>query len=100
MGSSYFSSTAKYADRFSHAVTANGLKEMIIAKVVLGDVYDCGTSRDESLRFPPVKEAHDQDSSLLNLRYDSLSGIIKNTRVYMTYDNLKAYPAYIIKYSL
>ena len=40
----YFASTAQYADRFSH--TLNGLKEMIIAKVVLGDVYDCGTSRD------------------------------------------------------
>ena len=55
----YFASTAQYADRFSH--TLNGLKEMIIAKVVLGDVYDCGTSRDESLQFPPVKKAHDQD---------------------------------------
>ena len=57
---------------------------MIIAKVVLGDMYDCGTSRDESLQFPPLKKAHDQDSSLLNVRYDSLSGITKNTRVYMT----------------
>lgn len=96
----YFASTAQYADRFAHTVTANNLKEVIIAKVVLGDVYDCGTRRDDSLRFPPVKEAHDLDSSLQNIRYDSVSGITKNTRVYMTYDNRKAYPAYIIKYRL
>ena len=72
MGISYFASTAQYADRFLHIL--NGLKEMIIVKVVLGDVYDCGTSQDGSLQFPPVKKAHDQDSSLLNVRYDSLSG--------------------------
>ena len=39
MGISYFASTAQYAERFSHTVTANSLKEMIIAKVVLGDIY-------------------------------------------------------------
>ena len=92
----YFASTAQYADRFAHTVTANNLKEVIIAKVVLGNVYDCGTRRDDSLRFPHAKEAHDLDSSLQNIRYDSVSGITKNTRVYMTYDNRKAYPAYII----
>ena len=35
----YFSSTAQYADRFSHK-TASGHKELLIAKVVLGDVYE------------------------------------------------------------
>lgn len=94
----YFASTAQYADKFAH-VTTNDQKEILIAKVILGEVYDCGTSKDETLRIPPIKSAHDQHSSLLNIRYDSVSGITKDVRVYMTYDNRKAYPAYIIRYS-
>ena len=66
-GISYFAYTAQYADRFSHTMTVS-----IIAEVVLGDVYSVMYSRDESLQFPPVKEAHDLDLSLLNVRYDSV----------------------------
>ena len=38
MGISYFASTAQYVDCFSHTVTGNDIKGMIIAKVVLSDV--------------------------------------------------------------
>ena len=46
-GSAKFASTAQYADKFAH-VTTNDQKEILIAKVILGEVYNCGTSKDET----------------------------------------------------
>lgn len=54
-----------------------------------------GKKKDNTLRIPPVKEL--QSASLVNVRHDSISGLLRNSRIYMTYDNDKAYPAYIIK---
>ena len=71
--------------------------EIFFANVLLGEIYDCGKQRDESLRLPPIKLQ--QTSSLVNSRYDSISGISKDTRIYMIYSNNKAYPTYIINYS-
>ena len=69
----------------------------ILMHVLLGEIYDCGKQRDETLRLPPIKPQ--QTSILINSRYDSISGISNDTRVYMIYSNSKAYPTYIIKYS-
>lgn len=93
---SYFAATAKYADRYAH-VCMDGTKEIFFANVLLGEIYDYGKQRDESLRLPPIKLQ--QISSLVNSRYDSISGISKDTRIYMIYSNNKAYPTYIINYS-
>ena len=43
--------------------------------------------------MPLVKET--SHNNLESLKFDSVSGITKDTRVYMLY---KAYPAYIVKY--
>ena len=69
---------------------------MFIVKVILGEIFDCGEKKDSTLRIPPVKEL--QLASMVNVRYDSISGISKNSRIYMIYD--KAYPAYNIKYTM
>lgn len=36
--------------------------------------------------------------NLENVKYDSISAITKDTRVYMLYEANRAYPAYIVKY--
>ena len=91
----YFSESIKYADRFAHT-TPDGDKELIVALVLTGEAYDCGTSQNRELRMPPVKETPHNDFE--SVKFDSVSGITKNTRVYMLYEANRAYPAYIVKY--
>ena len=71
----------------------DGNKEIILANLLLGQFYDHGKQRDETLRLPPIKLQ--QTSLLVNSRYDSISGISNDTCIYMIYNN-KAYPTYII----
>ena len=71
---------------------------MLVAKVIIGEIFDCGEKKDNTLRIPPVKGLQSVPLNLVNVRYDSISGLSRNSIVYMTYDN-KAYPAYIIKYT-
>ena len=74
----------KYADRFAHT-TPYGDKELIVALVLTGEAYDCGTSNLECHLTP-----HNDFESV---KFDRVSGITKNTRVYMLYE---IYPAYIV----
>lgn len=90
----YLTDCALYADRFAH-ITATG-KEIIIAKALIGEAFDCGTERNKDLRVPPIKQKSMQN--MVNVKYDCISGITKNTRVYMLYDNNRTYPAYIVQY--
>ena len=71
---------------------------MIIVYVLTGEPYDCGTKQNKEIRMPPVK-SRSQDN-ILNVKYDSVSAISKDTRVYyiMLYETNRAYPAYVVKY--
>ena len=91
----YFSESSKYADRFAHT-TPEGDKELMIVLVLTGEAYDCGTKQNKELRMPPIKD-RSQDN-LENIKYDSISAISKDTRVYMLYEAYRAYPAYVVKY--
>ena len=96
----YFAVDAKYSHKFTHIAT-DGLMEILLAKVITGDSCDCNP--DSSLRMPPLKPSTgDVDSPIhfIQSRYDSVTGITKGSRVYMTYDNSKAYPSYLIRYSI
>ena len=61
-------------------VCMDGTKEIFLQMKFM-TVHD--KQRDESLRLPPIKVQ--QTSSLVNSRYDSISGISKDTRIYMIY---------------
>ena len=73
-------------------------KEIIIAKALIGESFDYGTERNRSLKMPPIKQASRQN--MVNIKYDSVAGITKDTRVYMLYENNKVYPLYIVQYKL
>ena len=75
---------------------SNDERVVIIAKALIGESFDFGTLKKKDLRMPPIKESSKQNMS--NIRYDSVSGITKNVRVFMLYHNYRAYPSYIVHY--
>ena len=93
----YLSDSALYSNNFAHQ-TLSGEREIIIALALIGEAFDYGTVRNKELRVPPIKEKSIQN--MINIKYDSIAGTTKNTRVYMLYDNYKTYPMYIVKYQI
>ena len=93
----YFAKKASYSDKYAFT-SARGTKELLLAKVLTGDSFE--SEQNPSLRMPPEKPKVYQSSSvqLKQLRYDSVNGMTNNCRIYMTYANDKAYPAYLICY--
>ena len=92
----YFAESAQYSNQFSYT-SVTGNKQIILARVTLGKTFDYGTERSPNLRMPP-KLPVPGPLSFQNQRYDSVGGKTRGTNVFMTYDNMKAYPAYIIEY--
>ena len=75
----YFAENANYSDKYAHC-TPQGEKEMFVAKVILGEIFDSGEKNDNTLRIPPIREL--QSTSLVNVRYDSISGLSRNLRIH------------------
>ena len=90
----YFAENASYSNTYAHT-TADGYKEVFLVKVLTGDSYN--SPPDPSLRKPPSKSTESSGGGL-QLLYDTVTGRTHGSQVYMTYDNDKAYPAYLIKY--
>ena len=91
----YFAVNASYSHTYAHPM-ATGYRQMFLVKVVVGASYDCPSN--SSLRMPPEKQS--KTTSMFGVeRYDSVSGTTKGSKVYIIYDNLKAYPFYLITYT-
>ncbi len=90
----YFAVNASYSDTYSYSVPT-GDQQMFLVYVLTGDSHTCGS--DGSLRMPPKKNSNAAGENL-DVRYDTVTGNTNGSDVYMTYDNLKAYPAYLITY--
>ena len=114
----YFAVNSSYSDQY--AFVSGSTKEMFLVKVLTGDSYECNP--DSSLRLPPKKPVSQaspkttvtssrgttvtgEDNAWVEgslrfevQRYDTVTGTTGGSRVYMTYDNEKSYPAYLIRY--
>ena len=111
----YFAVNASYSH--GYAFTRGGYREMFLVKVLTGDSYE--SPQNSQLRLPPEKEttqAHHKTAVASNrgeevnersradtlkfetVRYDTVTGTTGGSCVFMTYDNAKAYPAYLIQY--
>ena len=90
----YFAMNASYSHNYAHVNTATGKREMFLVKVLTGDSYRCAPNH--SLRMPPHKPS--TGCGQLRTKYDTVTGITNDCQVFMTYDNEKAYPAYLIQY--
>ncbi len=88
----YFAKNSSYSDSFAYKDA--GLKKMFVAWVLTGISHD--SPQDNSLTMPPNRDQ--DDPSKVRCRYDSVTGIAGGTRVYITYNNTHAYPAYLIVY--
>ena len=92
----YFAVNASYSDTYSYSAPT-GDQQMFLVHVLTGDSHTC--SSDGSLRMPPKKNSYATAAGEnLDVRYDTVTGNTNGSDVYMTYDNLKAYPAYLITY--
>ena len=63
--------------------------ERKITKALIGDY---GIQQNRQLKVPLTKQEPLQ--KMVNIKYESVAGITRNTRVYMIYDN-KTYPLYV-----
>ena len=93
----YFAVNSSYSHYY--AFNTNGVQKMFAAYVLTGNSRFLNP--DNSLRKPPLlhKESGDSDTSV-ERRYDSVCGTTRGTRVYITYDNEHAYPAYLNTYGM
>ena len=91
----YFAEKACYSHHYASSPNAT-TKQMFLAEVIVGD--SCFCRPDRSLLVPPIKKEK-SDLGLAVERYDSVTGITGGSRVWIVYDNSKAYPSYLITYS-
>eukprot|EP01127_Copromyxa_protea_P019900 TRINITY_DN6552_c0_g1_i1.p1 TRINITY_DN6552_c0_g1~~TRINITY_DN6552_c0_g1_i1.p1 ORF type:complete len:946 (+),score=151.03 TRINITY_DN6552_c0_g1_i1:32-2869(+) len=89
----YFAEKAVYSHDYCHP-TADGKKQIFLAVVITGDTHDCPP--DRNLKVPPERKTKKTDMAVE--RYDSVTGITNGSRVYIVYENNKAYPLYLITY--
>ena len=87
----YFAMNASYSNSYAHSCPGNR-RQMLLAFVLVGHEYNCHS--DSSLTKPPVRNATGE----IRRRYDCVSGTTAGSKVYITYENDKAYPAYLITY--
>lgn len=85
----YFAVNAKYSDAYAYKATA-GTKQMLLADVLVGD-FCFVDKKNPDLRMPPAKSG-------TNVKYDSVKANTDGSDIYVTYNNLQAYPQYLITY--
>ena len=94
----YFATNASYSVKYAHSRCDN-TKELFLAKVLTGNSFE--SPPNKTLSMPPEKPAtSNSEIKLKQVRYDSVNGVTRNCRVYMTYSNDKAYPAYLVQFSM
>lgn len=92
----YFAVNASYSDSYAYHC-GNNVRKMFAAFVLVGNSYF--SLPDGKLTKPPLLDESDGSSTSVQHRYDSVCGNTGGTRVYITYDNDHAYPAYLITYT-
>ena len=85
----YFAKNASYSKDYSF-VHPDNQRTMFLAEVLLGDYAKLG--KNKSLLRPPPKPD--------GTPYDSVKGQTGNSDVYMVYNNCKAYPRYLVTYTV
>ena len=91
----YFAKNSSYSHGF--AFKEDEVWKMLAVNVLTGNSFY--SEPDESLTKPPFLEDSSSSNTSIRHRYDSVYGNVGGTRVYITYDNEHAYPAYLITYT-
>ena len=83
----YFHQTASYSIGFAHQNARGRNREMLVAKVLVGDTVKQGG--DSNRRLPPCLPGS------TTYRYDSIND---GGGMYISFTNSKTYPAYLISF--
>jgi len=90
----YFAVNASLCDSsYAHKISGN-VKKLLLARVLTGHSY---FSPPKSFKQPPPRSGTNAAGSVQR-RYDSVSGQLGGSIIYITYENNLAYPAYVITY--
>eukprot|EP01043_Picozoa_sp_COSAG02_P032795 COSAG02_NODE_2207_length_9517_cov_3.723508_2_plen_383_part_00 len=85
----YFAENASYSDGYANtAHSGAGQRSFFLAKLLAGD--EVHLSSDNSLRVCPDKPGGG--------RYDTVTGTTGGSKVYIVYENGRAYPEYLVTY--
>eukprot|EP01052_Picozoa_sp_SAG31_P008072 SAG31_NODE_398_length_16250_cov_8.737601_14_plen_276_part_00 len=85
----YFAENASYSHNY--ASRKDNARVMMLARLLVGDAVNI-MPHDTSLKLPPRKPALD------GIRFDTVTGVTNNGRVYIVYENGRAYPEYLVEY--
>ena len=92
----YFAINASYSDIYAFKIgSAVPCKQMLAAWVLTGHSFN---SEPKYFTHPPYRNSDDATEGSVRRRYDSVNGTTRGSKVYITYDNTLAYPAYLITY--
>ena len=93
----YSAVNSSYSNGYAYRAES-GVKKMFAAWVLTGNSVHLASN--SSLVQPPFmdKPAAANQENVVRRHYDSVNGTTGGTRVYITYDNEHAYPAYLITY--
>lgn len=89
----YFAVNASYSNNYAHPIGHNR-KQMLLASVLTG--YPYPSPSNVNLRKPPERPSRSRRGNLLTRRYDSVCNA--NLTIYITYENDRACPMYLITY--
>jgi hypothetical protein len=95
----YFAVNARYSNAYAY-VLPDGRQQFFLALVLTGIIHTC--DQDKSLKKPPLKDSDQVSKNILftDERYDSVRGKADSSDIYVVYEHDKAYPAYLITYTL
>ena len=94
----YFAVNSSYSHKYAFSHMHDGVFKMFAVNVLTGNSFFSESNHRQPIK-PPFLESADSSSTAIQCRYDSVYGNTGGTRVYMTYDNEHAYPAYLITYT-
>ncbi|CAF0740399.1 unnamed protein product [Adineta steineri] len=91
----YFAMSASYSCQSYSYGLADGKRQVFLAQVLTGDVFDYKNKNDPTLRRAPKKN----ESISGGTRYSSVSGETGGSKVYIVFENRVAYPTFLITFS-
>ena len=86
----YFPENASYSNNYAHTRAGSGQRCFLLAKLIVGEAKELPS--DGSLKMPPTKPGGGS-------RYDTVMGSTGGSRVYIVYENGRAYPEYLVTYT-
>ena len=85
----YFADKAAYSHSYAH-VLPDGSRTFMMVKLLAGEEVDLPSN--SGLKIPPDKPAPAKG------RFDTVTGTTKGSKVYIVYENGRAFPEYLVTY--